>query len=149
LVQANLDDERGVPASHLSLFDEFAAAVGAPPAADAGPATGALVGCYRRGAADGAVAVLAMIAAYEVQAPGIATSKAEGLRLRYGLDTTQTRFWDVHGRMDADHGDWTLDALAAVADDEPTVRAAAGAAADAWWAFLDERQEAAGLPAAC
>ena len=31
LVQANLDDERGVPAPHLELFEGFADAVGAHP----------------------------------------------------------------------------------------------------------------------
>jgi hypothetical protein len=45
--------------------------------------------------------------------------------------------------MDEDHASWTLDALGELDADEATVRHAARAAADAWWAFLDERQEAA------
>lgn len=142
LVQANLDDERGTPEPHLSLFDEFATAVGAPCDAPASPAMTALVASYDRAAGDPAAA-LAAVAAYEVQAPSIARSKAEGLRLRYGLTAAQTRFWDVHGTMDQDHAAWSLDALAALPADEQTVRTAVRTAADAWWAFLDERQEAA------
>ena len=47
-VQANLDDERGVPAPHLELFETFAAAVGAPAAAvtPATPATTGLIELY-------------------------------------------------------------------------------------------------------
>jgi pyrroloquinoline-quinone synthase len=142
LVQANLDDERGKPMPHLELFDEFAGALGAPLHAPATDATAALVARYGKPSAD-PVAVLAAVAAYEIQAPGIATSKAEGLRTRYGLSSGQTRFWDVHSAMDEDHAAWVLDALAELDADHETVAGAARAAADAWWAFLDERQEAA------
>src|SRR5579872_909930 len=71
LVQANLDDERGVPAPHLELFDTFAAAVGAPAPGHAGArATGAtttLVDLYTTLADASPVAALAAVAAYEVQ----------------------------------------------------------------------------------
>src|SRR5208282_1052752 len=46
LVAQNLADELGHPEPHLALFDRFAVAVGAPPAA-AGPAAGELVATYR------------------------------------------------------------------------------------------------------
>ncbi|HLX88636.1 MAG TPA: iron-containing redox enzyme family protein [Acidimicrobiales bacterium] len=144
LVQSNLDDERGVPSPHLELFDEFLTAVGGDPAARATEATAALVASYRRLAAQ-PVGALAALAAYEVQAPAIATSKADGLLRHYGLAADATRFWDVHGTMDAHHADWTLDALAALDSDEATVRSAADDAAAAWWSFLDERESAAGL----
>lgn len=143
LVQANLDDELGEPAPHLELFDDFAAAVGARTDAPATPATAALLDSYRSSGARGAAAVLAAVAAYELQAPAVATSKADGLRSRYGLSGAATRFWDLHGVMDLDHASWALEALAELDADEATVRGAARAAADAWWAFLDERQEAA------
>lgn len=147
LVQANLDDERSSPEPHLSLFDEFAAALHAPRDEPASEATAALVSSYTSALGD-PVATLAAVAAYEVQAPGIARSKAEGLRAHYGLSDAQTHFWDVHGTMDDDHATWTLDALAALSPGEDVVRGAARQAADAWWAFLDERQEAAAAPAA-
>jgi len=147
LVAANLADERGVPTAHLALFDRFAAAVGAAPG-PAGPAAAALVAEYRRAAASGAVAGLAAVCAYEVQAPAIAVSKAAGLLAHYGLDGDATRFWDVHGEVDEAHGEWMLEALGAVATDASEVRVAAVAAAEAWWRFLDERQAAAAPTAA-
>jgi pyrroloquinoline quinone (PQQ) biosynthesis protein C len=143
LVQANLDDERGVPAPHLELFDGFAHAVGAPTDAPATAATGALVNLYTSVAAESPVTALAALAAYEVQAAEIAASKADGLRLRYGVDDAGARFWDVHSGTDALHGAWIVEALAALAMDSDEVRRASSAAAAAWWSFLDERQASA------
>jgi len=142
LVQANLDDERGVPTPHLELFDGFAEAVGAPAHAEATPATAALVGTYRSVAEQSPVAALAALAAYEVQASEIAASKADGLRARYGVDDAGTRFWDVHSGADEVHGAWIVEALAALVSgtDADEVKRAAGSAASAWWAFLDERE---------
>jgi len=147
LVQANLDDERTTPAPHLELFEGFADAVGAPAHAEAMPATQALLDCYD--APGSPAAVLASLGAYEVQAAAVAASKGDGLRRRYGVDEYGTRFWDVHARLEADHGDWTVDAVAALDAPLAEVRAAAAAAAAAWWAFLDEREACATVPAAC
>jgi pyrroloquinoline-quinone synthase len=149
LVQANLDDERGVPAPHLELFEGFADAVGAPATADATPATAALVSLYTSVADESPVAALAALAAYEVQASEIAGSKAEGLRLRYGVTDDGARFWDVHSGVDELHGAWIVDALAAVAIDSDEVHHAASAAAAAWWAFLDEREAHAPVALTC
>jgi pyrroloquinoline-quinone synthase len=147
-VRANLDDELGVPAPHIELFEGFAAAVGAT--ADAAtPATAALVAHYRDAARRSPAALLAALAAYEVQSADIARSKAEGLRARYGLNRAQTWFWDVHADMDVEHGAWVTAALDAVDADPESVRAEARAAAEAWWAFLDERQEAAAELVGC
>jgi pyrroloquinoline-quinone synthase len=143
LVQANLDDERGVPAPHVELFEGFARAVGAT-VAPATPATAALVGLYRRSATEDApAAVLAALAAYEVQAPAVAVSKADGLRLRYGLDHDGTCFWDVHAQAEEAHGDSMVEAIAALGPDLATVASAAAAGAEAWWSFLDEREACA------
>jgi pyrroloquinoline quinone (PQQ) biosynthesis protein C len=148
LVEANLDDERSVPEPHLDLFDAFAAALGAP-VTDATPATAALVELYSSLSASSARAALSAVAAYEIQAPSIAATKAEGLRTRYGLDAAATRFWDVHSGVDEAHGQWMLEALSLLADGPDDVLVPATAAADAWWAFLDERQAAAPASAAC
>jgi len=145
LVEDNLADERGVPAPHLELFDSFADAVGAVPT-DMTPATRALVDLYLSAADASPVAALSAVAAYEVQAPDIAVSKAEGLRSRYGLDDNGTRFWDVHAGIDEGHGAWMLEALGELSDGPHDVAAPATAAADAWWAFLDEREAEAPLP---
>jgi len=149
LVQSNLDDERGVPAPHLELFEGFAEAVGAPADAAATPATAALVDLYTSAADASPVAALAALAAYEVQASEIAASKADGLRTRYGVHEAGTRFWDVHAGVEQAHGDWASDALAALAVDPEEVRRSASAAASAWWAFLDEREAAAPTAVAC
>ncbi len=141
LVQANLSDELGEPSSHLSLFDDFTAAVGGSSSAEAAPATEALVDLYRDRSLSDPVGALAALAAYELQAPQIASSKANGLRSHYGVSPRGTRFWDVHGVMDERHGAWSLDALEAVVRDEDVVRVAARQAADAWWSFLDEREQ--------
>jgi len=149
IVQSNLDDERGVPAPHLTLFDGFAQAVGAPADVDPTPATAALVSLYASAADRSPVAALAALAAYEVQAPEIAASKADGLRVRYGVSDDGVRFWDVHSGIDEVHGDWMVEALVALGADPDEVRSAARSAAEAWWAFLDERQAAAPGAIAC
>jgi pyrroloquinoline quinone (PQQ) biosynthesis protein C len=85
LIESNLTDEMSRPASHLELFDRFAAAVGVEDRAEATPATSCLVKMYRQAAANGAVSTLAAIAAYETQAADIASTKAESLRRHHGL----------------------------------------------------------------
>ena len=141
LVAQNLADEEGNPQSHLTLFAGFADAVGAPASAPS-DATRHLLDTYGRLVACGSVHGLAALIAYELQAPEIAATKAAGLRAHYGLDASATEFWDVHAHMDREHADWAVDALAQLPGAEgaiPAVRAAA----DAWWAFLDEREAAA------
>jgi pyrroloquinoline-quinone synthase len=149
LVQHNLDDELGRPEPHLALFDRFAGSVSSTEAGiEAGPAAKALVANYAELVEEGPVAALSALAAYETQASAIAKSKAEGLRRWYGIDEAGTAFWDVHATMDADHGDWAIEALVELDADPQVVAKAAKRAADAWWAFLDEREAAAPVGAA-
>jgi pyrroloquinoline quinone (PQQ) biosynthesis protein C len=148
IVSHNLEDELGNPCSHLELFDRFATAVGGTPAAPTA-ATDTLTSTYAELVTESAVAGLAGLAAYETQASAIAGSKAEGLRLRYGIDEQGTSFWDVHAAMEVEHGDGILDALASLDARPEQVESAARRGADAWWAFLDDREaEAADYPAA-
>jgi len=139
LVEATLSDERGNPRSHVALFDDFARAVGAaddPPA----PATAALIGLQTDRARRDARAGLATVAAYEVQAAEVASSKADGLRRHYRLGPEGTRFWDVHAALEAEHADWSLAALAELVEHPGDLAEPLRRSADAWWAFLDERQ---------
>jgi pyrroloquinoline-quinone synthase len=151
MVEDNLADELGRPEPHLALFDRFAGSLGgtatasttatAPATATApGPAAEALVDTYFELVADGPVAALAGLAAYETQASAIASSKADGLRRWYGVDAGGTEFWDVHADMDAGHGEWAVAALDLLGADPVEVGAAARRGAVAWWALLDERQ---------
>ena len=145
LVAANRADEQGDPVPHLELFDRFGAAVGAWPA-PAGEATAGLLATYDDLLGQGGQAGLAGFLAYESQAAEVAASKASGLRVHYGLDEEAVSFWDHHASVDARHGAWLAEALGQVASDHESVVSAARRAADAWWAFLDER-EAAAVPA--
>lgn len=146
LVAENLADELGRPEPHLALFDRFAASAGGNGSGadsgtdNSGPAADALVTTYFDLVAEGPVAALAGLAAYETQASAIASSKADGLRRWYGMDAAGTEFWDVHAAMDADHGDWAVAALTLLGADADEVGRSARRGADAWWALLDERE---------
>ena len=147
MVARNLADELGQPESHLSMFDGFAAALPvAPVATGPGAAAQSLADTYRARAAESPIAAIAGLAAYETQAAAIAASKGDGLRRWYGMDAAGTQFWDVHATMDADHGDWAVEALSLLGADADEVAVATRRAADAWWTMLDER-EAEGVAA--
>ncbi|MHB1584731.1 MAG: iron-containing redox enzyme family protein [Acidimicrobiales bacterium] len=142
LVAANLADERGDPVPHLELFDRFVDAVGAtaePPA----PATRALLATYAELLAEGAVPALAGFVAYESQAAEVAASKAAGLRSHYRFDGAGVSFWEHHADVDGRHGDWLRHALGELLEVGDGVPEGTRRAADAWWAFLDEREAAA------
>jgi pyrroloquinoline quinone (PQQ) biosynthesis protein C len=139
LVQQNLDDESSQPEPHVRLFEGFADAVGARPGTDAAPATRDLVGVYAEAAKLGPVPALAVIAAYEVQAGDIATTKAGSLKERYGLTSEATRFWDVHSEMEDAHADWTVEALNILRADPDVVSEWSGRSAKVWWSFLDDQ----------
>ena len=145
LVQRNLDDEVGGVTTHLELFESFAVAVGATTAdaTDVEPATRGLLDVHAELVTSSAAEGLAAVLAYEVQAPGISATKAAGLRSMYGLDGDAVLFWDTHAQVEDDHAAWTLDAVVEAGGRPTTVGTAARRAADAWWAFLDEREAAA------
>jgi pyrroloquinoline-quinone synthase len=139
LVSANLGDEQGDPVAHTELFEEFATAVGAGDDA-ASPAVTRLLDVYDDLLADGATSGLAGFMAYESQAAEIAYSKAAGLRRHYQVSDAGLRFWDHHATVDVRHQAWARDAVAMSVDADDTVQSDMRRAADAWWAFLDERQ---------
>jgi pyrroloquinoline quinone (PQQ) biosynthesis protein C len=147
LVQQNLDDEVGGAVTHVELFEQFAGAVGAAAAenTDIEPATRSLLTTHAELVASSAAEGLAAVLTYELQAPEISASKAAGLRTQYGIDGDAVEFWDTHATMEGDHASWTLDAVVAAGGEPATVGTAARRAADAWWAFLDEREAAAPL----
>jgi len=144
LVRRNLSDEESNPEPHVAVFADFAGAVGsgdAPPSI----ATDRLLDTYRDLIESSAGEGLAALVAYEMQAPAIAASKASGLRRHYGVDAVGTRFWDIHATMDHDHARWGIEALVAMGTPSSRLTGAARSAADAWWAFLDEREAAAAI----
>lgn len=141
-VEANLADETGDP-THLALFDQFAASVDADIEEAPSPAMAKLLSNYGVAMSEGPAAALAGLAAYEMQSAGVASTKGEGLRSHYGIDEKGSLFWDLHSELDVTHRQWAIEALAAVATDETQVREGARSVAQAWWEFLDEREELA------
>jgi len=144
LVQRNLSDEESNPEPHVAVFADFADAVGSgdgPPST----ATVRLLETYRQLIESSAGEGLAALVAYEMQAPAIAASKGSGLRRHYEIDAAGTRFWDLHATMDHDHARWGIEALVALGTSEGRLIGAARTAADAWWAFLDDREAAAAI----
>ena len=134
----NLRDEVSAP-SHLDLFDKFGRSFDAEDA-PISPATSNLVESYARLLELGAPASLAGLWAYETQGAEIAQSKAEGLVTHYGASETAVEFWTVHGLIEGDHAQWTLEALSLLGVDLTEAEVAARMIGDAWWSFLDERE---------
>lgn len=142
LVLGNLADEQGDPVPHAELFERFAMSVQAKEDA-ASAATTALLNTYGDLLRRGPVPALAGFVAYESQAADIAKSKAAGLRRHYGLGDFAVSFWDHHARVDVTHGAWANEALNSAAGGDVDLYSYIRLAADAWWAFLDERQACA------
>jgi pyrroloquinoline-quinone synthase len=135
----NLRDETGTP-THLELFDDFAAHYGAGDAVPS-PKMAELLAAYEGALAAGPAAGLAGVLAYEAQGAEIAETKASGLREFYGASDAACEFWRVHGLVEDSHAAWLLAAGSGL--DDAGARAGARMVADAWWAFLDERESVA------
>ena len=139
LVVANLADEVAGPATHLELFDRFAASVEAPSDVEISPAMKALVDVYADALAAGDTTfALGVLAGYEVQAAEVADTKGTGLATHYGVDEKGREFWALHAALEADHADWTLTAASGL--DATRFAEGAQASAAAWWGYLDERE---------
>jgi pyrroloquinoline quinone (PQQ) biosynthesis protein C len=147
LVEDNLRDELTRPRAHAELFESFAAAVGANQEADPTEATRDLVALYEEAASTGAIAALSVIGAYELQAAEVAATKAQSLRAHYGLSEEDTEFWDVHAGLEQAHGAWTVEAIRMLGPSATAVQEFAASSADAWWAFLDDRDGSRSGPA--
>jgi pyrroloquinoline-quinone synthase len=135
----NLRDETGTP-THLELFDGFAAHYDATPA-EPSPAMADLLAAYDAALASGPAAGLAGVLAYEAQGAEIAETKSVGLREFYGADDEACEFWRVHGLVEDSHAAWLFAAGSGL--DGAGAREGARLVADAWWAFLDEREAVA------
>src|SRR5580704_1248511 len=85
LVARNLADEESNPDPHVAVFAGFAEAVGSRDTAPSA-VTLRLLATYRSLIEASAAEGLAAVVAYEMQAPMIAESKADGLRRHYRID---------------------------------------------------------------
>jgi len=135
-----LDDETDDGASHADLFDRFATAIGATPNSAPTAATRRLVDTLDRLVAKSPATGLGGLLAYEVQSSEVSREKAAGLRRHFGIDGDGTAFWDTHADLDERHCAWLSEAVERSGADAGAVAPAVREAADAWWAFLDERE---------
>jgi len=134
----NYRDEVSTP-SHLELFESFADFYGATDAPISAAMT-ALVDAYDEVLRQGPEAALAGLIAYESQGAAIADSKAEGLVKHFNASSDAVTFWTVHGTIEENHAQWTMDALTSLEPNDAVVVAGAHLVGEAWWAFLDERE---------
>jgi pyrroloquinoline-quinone synthase len=124
-------------AAHVSLWDDFAAAVGAdlyrPPRTET-------TECAQAWSGEGLEGVAALYAIESAQ-PEISRAKLDGLVRWYGFEpgTKGTRYFDLHAERDHDHAARSRDVLAERARPEDVDRlvGAAEAALRGNWALLD------------
>jgi pyrroloquinoline-quinone synthase len=140
----NLNDEEAGADNHPELWLRFAEAVGttrdAVRAAAPLPETEACDVAYRDIAgARGPIAGLAALYAYESMIPAVSTTKIDGLKTHYGLDTEDAlRFFEVHIEADDWHAEVTRGLLEnATPEEQDACVAAAADAMDAINLLLD------------
>jgi pyrroloquinoline-quinone synthase len=110
-VLENLADEEGLPAgrAHSDLWMDFAAGMGADSAEvrerTLQPETTALIAHFRRAMEASPASALASLYTYESRVPGIARTKAEGLRQHYGAGAATARYFTLHQTADVHHAD--------------------------------------------
>jgi pyrroloquinoline-quinone synthase len=144
IVQENLAEEENPAGSHPKLWRDFAAAVGVNEDDIAYcpslPGTQAVVQTFREICGDHPVAeAVAALYAYESQVPEIATTKMDGLKKFYGVNSAEDlAYFAVHEEADKTHRaawrNW-LEEHANGNDEE--ILATTNEALDALWGALD------------
>lgn len=90
-------------ASHVALWDDFAAAVGGDPQDAPTPETAA---CAKAWAGDGERPFLAsLVAMYAIESaqPAISATKRAGLAEHYGIDGAGSAYFSLHETLDIEH----------------------------------------------
>jgi len=144
IVQENLAEEENPAGAHPKLWRDFASAVGVNEEDIAYcpslPGTQAVVQTFREICGDRPVAeAVAALYAYESQVPEIATTKIDGLKKFYGVDSAEgLAYFTVHEEADKAHrAAWRgwLEEHANGNDEE--ILATTNEALDALWGALD------------
>ena len=139
---ANLMDEEQGPENHPELWLRFCDALGLDRegvrSAELLPETQDAIAAMRRVCRDEpAVAGVAALYAYESQQPEVMKVKRDGLRDLYGV-TAGHDYFDVHERLDVEHGDAERAMIAAHAGGhESAIEPAVQSALDATYRLLD------------
>jgi pyrroloquinoline-quinone synthase len=144
IVQENLAEEENPAGSHPKLWRDFAAAVGVNEDDIAYcpslPGTQAVVQTFREICGDRPVTeAVAALYAYEAQVPEIATTKMDGLKKFYGIDSPEgLAYFAVHEEADKAHrAAWRGWLEEHANGNEEEILATTNEALDALWGALD------------
>ena len=144
VILENLAEEENPSRPHPKLWRDFAAALGVNEdeisAYPSLPGTQAVVETFREIAGDRPVAeAVAALYAYEAQVPEIATSKIDGLKKFYGVNSPKAlAYFTIHEEADKAHRAAWRAWLEQHADaDEAEILATTHEALDALWGALD------------
>jgi pyrroloquinoline-quinone synthase len=142
LLLDNLWDEEHGDRNHITLWLEFAAALGEDPEtvrqSTPNAETTALVEHFHTVCREGPVAdALATLYAYEGQVPRVAWQKMKGLTEFYGMEPSQFEFFSVHLVADVSHAGAEVEAINATATDTAAVIEATEVACEYLLSFLD------------
>ena len=154
MLAENLAEEEGVEAGkqdHATLWMMFACGLGESETAVREQAlndeTRALIDTFRRLSRTSYASGLGALYAYEIQFPGVAAAKIDGLVERYGIaDEPTLRFFKVHESADVEHSQVCRELLDRLSeDDQAEAISAGGELAGALWNFLSGVEARASL----
>lgn len=133
-VRAELEAHVAEERAHIGLWDEFAGAIGAEPAADPLPETTACVESWTAGGEG--LEALAATYAIEAAQPAVARSKLDGLVEHYGVEEgPATAYFELHAALDVEHAAQSRELIAERldgADQERLLDLAEGALRGNW-----------------
>jgi pyrroloquinoline-quinone synthase len=144
IVLENLAEEESLPYSHPKLWRDFAAALGVNEeditCCPALPGTQAVVEAFREIVGDRPVAEsVAALYAYEAQMPELSTTKIDGLKKFYSIDSPRSlAYFAVHEQVDKTHRSaWRNWLEQHASGDDEEILATTNEALDALWGALD------------
>jgi pyrroloquinoline-quinone synthase len=144
IVMENLAEEENPERPHPKMWREFAAALGVGEdditCCPALPGTQAVVETFREIVGDRPVAeAVAALYAYEAQVPEIATTKIDGLKKFYGINSPEgLGYFEVHETADKAHREaWRNWLMEHAEGGEEEILATTNEALDALWGALD------------
>jgi len=144
IVMENLAEEENPARPHPKMWREFAAALGVGEdditCCPALPGTQAVVETFREIVGDRPVAeAVAALYAYEAQVPEIATTKIDGLKKFYGVNSPEgLAYFEVHEEADKAHREaWRNWLMEHAEGSEEEILATTHEALDALWNVLD------------
>ena len=147
LLENLIDEERGSE-NHPKLWRDFAEELGIPSDEIVNfkeyTKTKYLVDKFFDLCKESYAAGLGALYAYEHQTPGVSTSKIEGLKKFYNIDSIKAlKFFEVHQGVDGWHTEEVAGLIEKLpADQKIEASKAAAVAAEALWGFLDGMMDA-------